>query len=283
MESHLVYATNNHSSQYERRFELNSQSYMSESQGFESEGRKSHYGQFERFFHEGSLLFHQQTFCPYSNICYVGNNETVFIQPPSFNGYLSTDNAKQPSMCNPASEALSESSSFSYYNSIYDGARIYPCLEPGNLFDQDGLMNRQRTQCSENHDERDEHRSVFYQSSNLITDRNVHIEENNYRFSECGQVSNQSSQLIQYPSIHTKEEHCKWNKCGKVFPQLSNLNRHRKTHTGGTPNQCTECGKTFSKPFNLTRHLTVHTAEKTCKCTECGKAFTRSSNLNRHR
>ena len=72
MESHLVYATNNHSSQYEHRFELNSQSYMSESQGFESEGGKSHYDQFERSFHEGSLhersfhegslLFHQQTF-----------------------------------------------------------------------------------------------------------------------------------------------------------------------------------------------------------------------------
>ena len=91
MESHLVYATNNHSSQYEHRFELNSQSYMSESQGFESEGGKSHYDQFERSFHEGSLLFHQQTFSPYSNICYVGNNETVFIQPPSFNGCHSAD------------------------------------------------------------------------------------------------------------------------------------------------------------------------------------------------
>ena len=154
MESHLVYATNNHSSQYEHRFELNSQSYMSESQGFESEGGKSHYDQFERSFHEGSLLFHQQTFSPYSNICYVGNNETVFIQPPSFNGCHSADNTEQPSMCNPTSEALSESSIFSYYNSICDGARIYPCLESRNHFDQDpGLMKYQR-KCSENHGKR---------------------------------------------------------------------------------------------------------------------------------
>ena len=246
MERHLVYATNNHSSWYEHRFELNSQ-------GFENKGRKSHYDQSERSFSKGSLLFHQQTFSPYSNICYVNNNERVFIRPPSFNGYHSTDNAQQPSMCNPTSEVLSESSIFSYYNSIYDGARIYPCLEPENHFDQDsGLMNHQRNQCSENHDERNECRNAFYQSSNLITDRNIHTEENNYKFSECGQVSNQSSQLTQHPSIHAKEEHCKWNKFGKVFPQLSNLNRHRKAHTGGKPNQCTECGKTFRKPSNLT-------------------------------
>ena len=151
MESRLVYATNNHSSQYEHRFELNSQSYMSESQGFESEGRKSHYGQFERSFHEGSLLFHQQTFSPYSDICYVGNNEKVFIQPPSFNGYY---NMEQPSMCNPTSEALSNSSIFNHYNSIYDGTRIYPSLASGNHFDQDsGLMKYQR-KCSENHRKR---------------------------------------------------------------------------------------------------------------------------------
>ena len=282
MESHLVYATNNHSNHYKYRFELNSQSYMSESQRFENEGRKSHYDQFERSFSEGSLFFHQETFSPYSNICNVNNNETVFAQLPSFNGYHSTDNAEQPSMCNPTSEALSESSSFNNYNSIYDGAGIYPCLEPGNHFDQDsGLMNHQRTLCSENHS--DECRNVFYQSSNLITDGNIHIEENNYKCSECGQVSNQSSELTQHLSIHAKEKHCKWNKCGKVFPQLSNLNRHRKIHTGGKSNQCAECGKTFSKPSSLTQHLTVHTAEKTYKCPECGKAFTRSSNLNRHR
>ena len=151
MASHLVYATNNHSTQYEYRFELNSQSYMSGSQRFENEGRKSCYDQFERSFSEGSLFSHQQTFSPYSNVYNVGNNEKVFIQPPSFNGYY---NMEQPSMCNPTSEALSNSSIFNHYNSIYDGTRIYPSLASGNHFDQDsGLMKYQR-KCSENHRKR---------------------------------------------------------------------------------------------------------------------------------
>lgn len=75
MENHLAYATNNYSNQYEYRFELNSQSYMSGSQRFENEGRKSRYDQFERSFSEGSLFSHQQIFFPYSNIYNVDNNE----------------------------------------------------------------------------------------------------------------------------------------------------------------------------------------------------------------
>ena len=151
MENPLAYATNNYSNQYEYRFELNSQSYMSGSQRFENEGRKSCYDQFERSFSEGSLFSHQQTFSPYSNVYNVGNNEKVFIQPPSFNGYY---NMEQPSMCNPTSEALSNSSIFNHYNSIYDGTRIYPSLASGNHFDQDsGLMKYQR-KCSENHRKR---------------------------------------------------------------------------------------------------------------------------------
>lgn len=147
MENHLAYATNNYSNQYEYRFELNSVSHTC----LEARDLKMREENLSMINLRDPLV-RAHYFPTNKHFLPIPISIMLIIMRKSLSSHhhsmdiITWNNL--PCVIQQV-RPLSNSSIFNHYNSIYDGARIYPCLESRNHFDQDsGLMKYQR-KCSE--------------------------------------------------------------------------------------------------------------------------------------
>ncbi|KAL9820745.1 uncharacterized protein GJ701_017489 isoform 1-T1 [Geothlypis trichas] len=122
----------------------------------------------------------------------------------------------------------------------------------------------------------------FSQSSELVTQEQLHDEEKPHKCWECGKSFRQNSTLISHQMIHTGKWPYKCGECGKGFSYRSTFVTHQRIHTGERPYECPQCQKRFRTSSDLYKHQQIHSEERPFRCPDCGKGFKRNSLLIRH-
>ncbi|KAL9820787.1 uncharacterized protein GJ701_017438 isoform 1-T1 [Geothlypis trichas] len=122
----------------------------------------------------------------------------------------------------------------------------------------------------------------FSQSSELVTQEQLHDGEKPHKCLECGKSFSRSSTLIRHQMIHTREWPYECGECGKGFSYRSTLMTHLRIHTGERPYECPQCQKRFHTSSSVLLHERIHSEERPFRCPDCGKGFKQKSHLIRH-